>query len=220
LVIIISSKFFWIHQTGYFHSCLSKKNTNTTTTTSNNINVYQKLHEENDPALRQYLISLGIDPNYVPPENDERRVVIQEFSIIFSDHDQPITLRLENAEDVAGAKDHPFIVKEGCHFKVRVIFKVQHDVLLGFQIHNTISKGGVKIAKDKEMLGTYPPKNDAQTCDVPRNGWNEAPKGILGRGEYKSKMRFMDDDGACHLEFDYILKIAKNWVQRVGDIYK
>jgi len=86
-----------------------------------------------------------------------------------------------------------------------------NDVLLGFQIHNTISKGGVKLAKDKEMLGTYPPKNDPHQVDIPRTGWNEAPKGMLGRGEYKSKMRFVDDDGTCHLEFDYVLKIAKDW---------
>jgi len=94
---------------------------------------------------------------------------------------------------------------------MRVSFRVQHDVLLGFQIENQIYKGGAKIAKDKEMLGTYPPRNEFQTVDIPRNGWNEAPKGMIARGDYKAKMKFIDDDKVCHLEVEYIMKIAKDW---------
>lgn len=39
--------------------------------------------EKNDPAMVAYLKSLGIDPDYVPPKDDPRRVVISEFAIIF-----------------------------------------------------------------------------------------------------------------------------------------
>lgn len=70
---------------------------------------------------------------------------------------------------------------------------------------------GKTIAKDEEMLGTYPPKNEFQALEIPRLDWNEAPSGMIARGEYKSKMKFMDDDAKCHLEFTYILKIAKEW---------
>jgi len=40
------------------------------------------------------------------------------------------------------------------------------------------------------MLGTYPPKNEFQAVDIPRQGWHEAPSGALARGEYKAKVRF------------------------------
>ena len=39
--------------------------------------------EKNDPAMIAYLKSLGIDPDYVPPKDDPRRVVINKFEIIF-----------------------------------------------------------------------------------------------------------------------------------------
>jgi hypothetical protein len=38
------------------------------------------------------------------------------------------------------------------------------------------------------MLGTYPPKNEFQAVDIPRQGWHEAPSGALARGEYKAKV--------------------------------
>ena len=120
-------------------------------------------------------------------------------------------LNFETQKDIENAKKHPLVVKEGTEFKVRVTFRVQHNVVLGLRICNTVSKLGKTVAKDEEMLGTYPPKNEFQSLDSPRNDWNEAPTGMLMRGEYKSKMVFMDDDKKTHLEFEYVLKIAKDW---------
>ena len=48
------------------------------------VNLSQQFEKEkNDPAMIAYLKQLGIDPNYVPPKDDPRRVVISEFAIIF-----------------------------------------------------------------------------------------------------------------------------------------
>jgi len=84
--------------------------------------------------------------------------------------------------------------------------------VLGLQIKNSIyALGGKKIADDVEMLGTYPPKNEFQAVEVPKNGWHEAPTGMLARGEYKAKMKFVDDDEKEHLVFEYTIKIAKDF---------
>ena len=122
-----------------------------------------------------------------------------------------MVLNFETQQDIDNAKKHPLVVKEGTEFRVRVTFRVQHNVVLGLRILNSVSKLGKTVAKDEEMLGTYPPKNEFQSLDIPRNDWNEAPTGMLMRGEYKSKMTFMDDDKKTHLEFEYVLKIAKDW---------
>jgi len=168
--------------------------------------------EANDPSMQAYLRSLGIDPDYVPPKDDPRRVVVSELAIIFKDHPTPTVLKFENDDDVKNAKKHPLVIKEGCHYKMRVSFRVQHNVVLGLQIKNTIfTKIGAKIASDVEMLGTYPPKNTFQAVEIPKNDWNEAPSGVLARGEYKGKMKFVDDDEKSHLEFEYIMKIAKEF---------
>ncbi|KAH3743643.1 Rho GDP-dissociation inhibitor [Pelomyxa schiedti] len=169
---------------------------------------YEK--EKADPAMKKYLESLGIDPNYVGPADDPRRVVISEFAIIFRDH-PPVVLRFNNEDDVRRAASTPMVVKEGSEFKIRVTFRVQHNVVLGLKILNNVSKLGKTVASDEEMLGTYPPKNEYQTLELPRLDWNEAPSGMLLRGDYKSKMKFVDDDNKTHLKFAYILRISREW---------
>jgi len=167
--------------------------------------------EKNDPSMIAYLKSLGIDPDYVPPKDDPRRVVIQEFAIIFKDYDKPAVLKFASEADLKAAKKTPLIIKEGCQYRMRVTFRVQHNVVLGFKIENRIFKSLVEVAKDVEMLGTYPPRNDFQTVDIPKNDWHDAPSGMLQRGTYKAKMRFLDDDGNSHLDFEYAVKIAKDF---------
>jgi len=166
--------------------------------------------EKNDPAMIAYLKQLGIDPNYVPPKDDPRRVVINEFAVVFKDHPEHV-LKFNKAEDLLEAKKKPIIVKEGAEFKIRISFRVQHNVVLGLKIINTVSKLGKTLTKDEEMLGTYPPKNEFQQLEIPRLEWTEAPSGMMLRGDYKAKIKFIDDDNRTHLEFEYVLKIAKEW---------
>eukprot|EP00735_Rhodelphis_limneticus_P001131 TRINITY_DN11692_c0_g1::TRINITY_DN11692_c0_g1_i1::g.17510::m.17510 TRINITY_DN11692_c0_g1::TRINITY_DN11692_c0_g1_i1::g.17510 ORF type:complete len:199 (+),score=53.46,sp/Q95UQ1/GDIR1_DICDI/36.99/1e-30,Rho_GDI/PF02115.12/3.9e-36 TRINITY_DN11692_c0_g1_i1:72-599(+) len=170
-----------------------------------------KLQTEKDPAMIAYLKSLGIDPDYVAPKDDSRRVVISEFHFIFKDH-QPVVMKFATDEDIKNAKKQVIILKEGCEYKLHIKFRVQHNVVPGFKIENTISKLGKTLDKDVEMLGSYPPSNEFKGLDIPSKGdWHEAPSGIMSRGEYKSRMRFLDDDAVCHLDFEYTVKIAKDW---------
>jgi len=169
--------------------------------------------EANDPSMIAYMKSIGIDPNYVPPKDDPRRVVISEFAVIFKDHDKPVTLKFESDDDLKKAKKTPLVIKEGCEYKLRCKFRVQHNVVLGLKIINEVKKLGKTLSKDTEMLGTYPPKNDFQTIHIPEKEWAEAPSGMLARGEYSAKMKFTDDDAKNHLEFEYTLKIAKDYIE-------
>ena len=168
------------------------------------------IKNEKDPALVAYLKSLGIDPDYEPPKDDPRRVVISEFSVLFKDH-EPTVLKLNSKEDIERAKTTPIVIKEGCEFRMQVKFRVQHTPVLGLKLINTVSKLGKQIASDEEILGSYPPKNEFQALDIPKNDWNEAPTGMLARGDYKSNVKFCDDDKVTHLQFDYLIRIAKDW---------
>ncbi|ELP89059.1 Rho GDP-dissociation inhibitor, putative [Entamoeba invadens IP1] len=163
---------------------------------------------EKDPSLVAYLKSLGMDPDYVPPKDDPRRVVISEFAVLFKTRD-PVILKLSTEADIAKAKSTPIPIKENEEFKMRVSFRVQHEPVLGLRIINTVSKLGKQVASDEEMLGSYPPKNEFQALELPKNDWNEAPSGMLARGEYKSNVKFTDDDKQMYLQFDYLIKIVK-----------
>lgn len=55
------------------------------------------------------------------------------------------------------------------------------------------------------MIGSFAP--GSHELDIPRKGWEEAPKGLLARGKYKANAKFVDDDGATHLEYDYAFGI-------------
>jgi len=170
----------------------------------------EKLKEEKDESLKKYLISLGMDPNYDPPKDDIRRVVISEFAIIFKDHDNVQKWTFATPEDLKKVKKNPLVIKEKAEYKFRVTFRVQHNVVLGLQMNNTVFSK-IKEVKDHVMFGSYPPSNEFKSFDFPTDGWHEAPSGLALRGEYKARMQFTDDDGADHLTFDYCIKIAKDW---------
>lgn len=154
----------------------------------------------------------GIDPDYVGPKDDKRRVVIKQLDIVFKDHDKRETLTFNTPEEIKNAKKHPLTIKEGAMYKMQVTFRVQHELVAGFKIVNKVSKMGKEI-KDVEMIGSYPPSNEFKALDIPRSGWNEAPSGALLRGDYKAKMQFTDDDGSDHLTFDYAIKIASDYAK-------
>jgi len=177
------------------------------------VNLNEQFEKEaKDEDMRKYLLSLGLDPNYVPPQNDPRRVVVSKLEIIFKERPaNPAVLTFATAEDIKNAKDTVLVMKEGCEFKIRVHFRVQHNVVLGLRLNNQVKKIGATLAKDVEMLGTYPPKNEFAHVDLPRTEWNEAESGMLARGEYTAKMDFVDDDNKTHLSFDYKIKVAKDW---------
>jgi Rho GDP-dissociation inhibitor len=58
------------------------------------------------------------------------------------------------------------------------------------------------------MVGSYGPSNESYTKKFPLE---EAPSGLIARGQYKVKSRFIDDDGNVYLEWEWQMKIDKNW---------
>merc|ERR1711953_65316 len=95
--------------------------------------------EKNDPEMLAYLKSLGLDPDYVAPTDDPRRVVVQSLTIEFEDH-EPAVLNFDTAytgeEETHIKEKKPIIIKEGCQFKISVQFRVQHAIVHGFKIQS------------------------------------------------------------------------------------
>ena len=61
-------------------------------------------------------------------------------------------------------------------------------------------------------MGSYPPSRDTvRVVSIPRNEWDEAPTGLLGRGKYKGETKFYDMDGKTHAEFEFFFAIKKDW---------
>ena len=68
--------------------------------------------------------------------------------------------------------------------------------------------GFVSVDKKNFMVGSYGPKAEPHEYLTPRL---EAPKGMLARGHYTAKSKFMDDDKNVYLEWEWSFAIKKDW---------
>lgn len=69
------------------------------------------------------------------------------------------------------------------------------------------------------MMGCYGPKAEVYEFTMPQqegmllssHSWYTAPSGMMARGTYNVNSKFTDDDDQVHLEWDWVLKIAKTF---------
>jgi len=170
--------------------------------------------DQGDESLRKYKESLGLGKieEGAAPKDDPRRVVVKEMRVLFEDRPAgDVTYPLESKEELEKMKKTPFVLKESCHYKIRVTFKVQHDIVSGLKYVNHVFRKGLRVAKDNQMLGSFGPQVKAHEVTFPRHGWEEAPSGILSRGSYTAKSQFVDDDNVVHLEYEYAFEIKSDW---------
>jgi len=170
--------------------------------------------DQEDESLRKYkeaLLGKAVSSAY-SPKDDPRRVVIVEMKVIAEGRPGgDITYNLDSPEKVKAFKDQPFVLKEGCNYKIQVAFRVQHEIVSGLKYLYAVSRAGINVGKEDLMLGSFPPQETPHTQTFPRMGWDECPKGMMARGKYKAKARFLDDDKVCHLEYEYTFEIKKDW---------
>lgn len=102
-------------------------------------------------------------------------------------------------------------LQEGCNYKIKVTFRVQHEIVSGLKYANAVYRKGIRVSKDDEMIGSFSPVEKPYEVVFPRNGWEEAPSGMLARGSYTAVSKFIDDDKQTHLEYEYAFAIRKGW---------
>jgi len=166
---------------------------------------------ETDPSMKKYYESLLGNINDVySPKDDPRVVVVTELRIIHENKaGQDDVYTLDTEEQVAQVKKRPFTLIEGENYRIVVTFRVQHNIVAGLKIENVVTRGGVAVDKDYQMLGSYRPQKEVHQVTFPKNEWDEAPSGMLARGSYNGKMTFTDDDKKTHLKFEYAFKLEK-----------
>jgi len=106
-------------------------------------------------------------------------------------------------------EDIAFTLKEGCKYKLKVVFRVQRDVVFGLKKQDVIYRKGIRVDKSMDMMGAFKPSNkDVQEFEFPEQ---TAPSGMLTRDKYTAKTTFLDDDKNEHIAFQYGFRIAKDW---------
>jgi len=176
---------------------------------------YSKLDAE-DEALNRWKASLGLgggasDANRLPVEaGDTRKCIIQSLAMeVEGRPDFVIDLTAPGAaEDL---KSKPFTIKEGTTFCMKVQFRVQHEVLSGLKYLQIVKRKGIRVGKDEEMLGSYPPNTIDKPVHEKKLHPDEAPSGMIARGHYDAVSKFIDDDDHTHLKFEWSFDITKEW---------
>lgn len=65
------------------------------------------------------------------------------------------------------------------------------------------------VDKTDYMVGSYGPRPSEEYEFL--TPMEEAPKGLIARGNYTIKSKFTDDDKHEHLSWEWILSIKKDW---------
>jgi Rho GDP-dissociation inhibitor len=171
---------------------------------------------EADAALQRYKESLvgsaataGVSsPASADPET--RPVVVREIRVLV-DGRPDVVLRVGTPDEVAAtAAAPPLVFKEGATYRLRFVFTVHRDVVLGLRFANVVSRLGVPVDRDALVVGAYAPRGADAPYDftTPPAEW---PAGLLARGGYTSKTRFTDDDGRTHLALAWAFRIERAW---------
>ncbi|TKS69294.1 Rho GDP-dissociation inhibitor 1 [Collichthys lucidus] len=133
-------------------------------------------------------------------------VQVTRMSLLCETAPNPLILDLQG--DLEAFKKNPFVLKEGVEYKIKISFKVNREIVSGLKYVQQTYRKGMRIDKSDYMVGSYGPR--ANEYDF-LTTMEEAPKGVLARGNYEIKSKFTDDDKHDHLSWEWNLNIKKDW---------
>lgn len=139
---------------------------------------------------------------------DGPNVVVEALKFCVEGKDD-LVLDLTQPDNVLA--ESKFVVKEGVDYKLKIVFRVNNEIVSGLQFYNVFYKAGVKVPgmAQKHMVGSFGPKADPQE-------WRSSiadtlPAGMLARGTVTIKSRFTDDDKNIIKQWQWKIKLAKDW---------
>ena len=156
-----------------------------------------------DESLAKWKASLGLTADTKPypvKPGDKRKVVVTELALEFPEQPdlQPIRINLEDSDgNTIVDKEIKFNIKEKSIYQLVVKFRVQHEIITGLKYLHLVKRGGIRVEKVEEPLGSY-----AQTLLINhfmKFAEVEAPSGMIARGTYSAISKFIDDDDNVHL---------------------
>lgn len=165
-----------------------------------------KLDNE-DESLRKYKEALlgAQAEKIIIDANNPKYVIVKRLALVVADRPDMV---LELDGDLTQLKKQSFSIKEGIQYKIRIEFYVQREIVHGLKYVQKTSRMGVSVDKMTQMVGSYPPKKEIQSFTT---NFEEAPSGMLARGEYSISSLFTDDDKFEHLKWEWSLKVEKDW---------
>lgn len=164
----------------------------------------QKLDAE-DESLVRYKQMLLAGAETAADDDGGPNVKVLKMSVIVEGRPD---IELDLSGDLSKLKEKPIVIKEGTNYKIKITFKVVREIVAGLKFHQVSYRKGIRVDKSSLMVGSYGPKADPQEYLTPLD---EAPKGMLARGHYTLKSKFVDDDKISYLDWEWAIDIKKDW---------
>lgn len=108
----------------------------------------------------------------------------------------------------ANFRGHLFTLKEGSSYRLKFNLLVRRNIVSGLTYLHTVWKNGIRVDNSRVMLGTFAPQLEPHVVMMEEE---TTPSGILARGSYTARTKFIDDDGRCHFEIEHTFDIRKDW---------
>ncbi|AET41349.1 Rdi1p Ecym_8053 [Eremothecium cymbalariae DBVPG len=171
---------------------------------------YKQLDAE-DESLAKWKESLGLSNDILPLEfpGDKRKVVIKSINLLVDTEAEPITFDLATEESIKQLASIRYKIKEKAVYKLKITFKVQHEIITGLRYVQYIKKAGISVDKIDDHLGSYAPNTETKPFYEVELPESEAPSGFIGRGCYSAVSKFIDDDQTNHLTLNWSVEIVK-----------
>lgn len=110
--------------------------------------------------------------------------------------------------DLEAVKKHSFVIKEACEYRMKITFQVFNDIVNGLKYVQHTYRKGINLDKMNIMMGSYGPKTEPHEF---KTQTQEAPEGMLLRGSYVVKSKFIDDDKKEYAAWTWNFSIKKDW---------
>jgi len=165
--------------------------------------------DKEDESLRRYKEALlggaAAGENVIVEPNDPRKVIVKKLALL---SDGIPDKELDLTGELTKLKEQKFKIKEGVQYKIRIDFIVQREIVHGLKYVQKTYRKGIPVDTMTHMVGSYGPKVDIQSYTTPLE---EAPSGMLFRGDYSVSSNFTDDDKNSHLKWEWKFEICKDW---------
>lgn len=158
-----------------------------------------------DESLVKYKQTLLAGAEAAANDDGGPNVVVEKLSLVVEGRPD---VDIDLTGDLKKLKDTPFCIKEGVAYRLKITFRVKREIVSGLKYHQVTSRKGIRVDKLSFMVGSYGPKSESNTYLTPED---EAPKGMIARGHYQVKSKFLDDDKNSYLEWDWAFDIKKDW---------
>jgi len=161
--------------------------------------------DADDEALKRYKESLLGNADGAST-GDARRVVVKRIELHSEELKKPLEMDLTLSPEEL--KKQSFKIKEGAEYRVVFFFNVNNEIVSGLRYSQVVKRKGIAVDKVDVMVGSYAPKAEMYSY---KTDAEEAPSGMIARGNYKVKSKFVDDDKKEHAVWEWNFEIAKKW---------